>query len=305
MLIRAIAHRMLQLLRESALFFFQTRIYRAAGQPDGGCRLVEQINRLVRQKPVCQIPAGKLHRRLHRLVRNADAVVLLKPRTKPLQNAQRLLLRRLAHQHLPEPALQRCILFNVLSILLQRRRADELNLAPPERRFEKICRVYRALGAARADNRVHLVDKENHVPRPADLRENVTDALFKLAAVFGPRQNTCQIEPIELLSHQSLRRLSARQPLRQRLDNCSLPHARFSDERGVILVLAAQNLLNLAELTFAPDDRLHSRRLFNHIFTILLQQSHACLPPLLRLLRRAERSKGFGKNAVRLNAAAL
>ena len=47
------------------------------------------------------------------------------------------------------------------------------------------------------------------------------------------------------------------------------------------------------------------RRLFNHIFTILLQQSHACLPPLLRLLRRAERSKGFGKNAVRLNAAAL
>ena len=57
MLIRAIAHRMLQLLRESALFFFQTRIYRAAGQPDGGCRLVEQINRLVRQKPVCQIPA--------------------------------------------------------------------------------------------------------------------------------------------------------------------------------------------------------------------------------------------------------
>lgn len=90
MLIRAIAHRMLQLLRESALFFFQTRIYRAAGQPDGGCRLVEQINRLVRQKPVCQIPAGKLHRRLHRLVRNADAVVLLKPRTKPLQNAQRL-----------------------------------------------------------------------------------------------------------------------------------------------------------------------------------------------------------------------
>ena len=152
---------------------------------------------------------------------------------------------------------------------------------------------------------MHLVDKENHVPRPANLREDVTDALFKLAAVFGPRQNTCQIEPIELLSHQSLRRLSARQPLRQRLDNRSLPHARFSDERGVILVLAAQNLLNLAELPFAPDDRLHSRRLFNHIFTILLQQSHACLPPLLRLLRRAERSKGFGKNAVRLNAAAL
>ena len=60
---------------------------------------------------------------------------------------------------------------------------------------------------------MHLIDKENEVPRPADFRQNVPDALFKLAAVFCPGQNACHIEPVEPLSQKPLRRLTGGEPL--------------------------------------------------------------------------------------------
>ena len=152
---------------------------------------------------------------------------------------------------------------------------------------------------------MHLVDKENEVPRPADLRQNVPDALFKLAAVFCPGQDTCHIEPVEPLSQKPLRRLSARQPLRQSLNDRGLSNAGLSDQSGIVLILAAENLLHLAELALPADDRLHARRFFYHILAILLQQSHTDLPPLLRLRPRMQRSIGFRKHAIEFRAVFL
>ena len=134
-LIRPIAHGLLEFLRKAVLFFFQPRIGIPARQPNGGRRLINQINRLVRQKPVGQIPARELDRRGHRLVRDADAVVPLKPRAKAAQDLNRLLFCRLAHEDLPEPPLQRRVLFDVLAVLLERRRADNLHLAAAKGRL--------------------------------------------------------------------------------------------------------------------------------------------------------------------------
>ena len=67
-LIRSIAHGLLEFLRKTALFFFQPRIGIPARQPNGGRRFIYQINRLVRQKPVGQIPARELDRRRQCLV---------------------------------------------------------------------------------------------------------------------------------------------------------------------------------------------------------------------------------------------
>ena len=67
-LIRSIAHGLFKFLRKMALFFFHPRIGIPARQPNGGRRLINQINRLVRQKPVGQIPARELDRRRQCLV---------------------------------------------------------------------------------------------------------------------------------------------------------------------------------------------------------------------------------------------
>ena len=56
-LIRPIAHGLLEFLRKAVLFFFQPRIVIPARQPNGGRRFIYQIDRLVRQKTVGQIAA--------------------------------------------------------------------------------------------------------------------------------------------------------------------------------------------------------------------------------------------------------
>ena len=152
---------------------------------------------------------------------------------------------------------------------------------------------------------MHLIDKENEVPRPADLRQNVPDALFKLTAIFRACQDARHIEPVKPFPKKPLRRLSARQPLRQSLNDRSLSNAGLSDQSGIVLILAAENLLHLAELALPSDDRLHARRFFYHILAILLQQSHTDLPPLLRLRPRIQRSIGFRKHAIEFRAVFL
>ena len=67
-LIRSIAHGLLEFLRKAVLFFFQPRIVIPARQPHGGRRFIYQIDRLVRQKPVGQIAARELDRRRQCLV---------------------------------------------------------------------------------------------------------------------------------------------------------------------------------------------------------------------------------------------
>ena len=152
---------------------------------------------------------------------------------------------------------------------------------------------------------MHLIDKENEVPRPADLRQNVPDALFKLTAIFRACQDARHIEPVKPFPKKPLRRLSARQSLGQGLDDRGLAHARLSDERRIVLILAAEDLLHLAELALPADDWLHARRFFYHILAILLQQSHTDLPPLLRLRPRMQRSVGFRKHAIEFRAVFL
>jgi hypothetical protein len=71
-----------------------------------------------------------------------------------VQNVDRLLDRRLAHEHRLEAALERRVLLDVLAVLVKRRRADYVQLAAGERRLEHVRGVHRPLGGARAHDGV-------------------------------------------------------------------------------------------------------------------------------------------------------
>ena len=68
---------------------------------------------------------------------------------------------RLADVHRREAPLERRVLLDVLAVLVERRRADAAQLAAREQRLQQVRRVDRALGRARADDRVQLVDEED------------------------------------------------------------------------------------------------------------------------------------------------
>ena len=75
--------------------------------------------------------------------------------------------RRLAHQHLLEAALERGVLLDALAVLVERGGADQAQLAAGQHRLDHVAGVHRALGVARADDRVQLVDERDDLARPS------------------------------------------------------------------------------------------------------------------------------------------
>ena len=86
-----------------------------------------------------------------------DLVALL----QPAQDRDRVLDARLVDHDRLEAALERGVLLDVLAVLVERRRADRAQLAAGEHRLEQVGGVDGALGGARADDRVQLVEEQD------------------------------------------------------------------------------------------------------------------------------------------------
>src|SRR5204862_161741 len=95
--------------------------------------------------------------------------------------------RRLLDANLLEAPLEGRVALEVLAVLVERRRADRLQLAAREGRLEDRGRVDRALGRARADEVVQLVDEQDDVAPLHDLLHDLLEALLELAAVLRSR----------------------------------------------------------------------------------------------------------------------
>ena len=83
-----------------------------------------------------------------------------------LQDADGFLLCGFLHAHRLKPALQRGIPLHVFAVFGDRSGTDQLNLSPGQGRFQNIGRVYRSLRAACSDDRMHLIQKQDHLPLP-------------------------------------------------------------------------------------------------------------------------------------------
>src|ERR1019366_8132075 len=114
-------------------------------------------------------------------------MVLLVERPDAVQDLDGLGQRRLVDPDRLEAALQRRVLLDVLAVLLQRGRADALDLTARQRGLEDVPRVDGSFRGASADQGVQLVDDENDLARRANLVEDFLEALLELAAIFRAR----------------------------------------------------------------------------------------------------------------------
>jgi len=234
----------------------QLRRGRLRLHPHAGGRLIHQVDRLVGQKAVVDIPVRELHRGGQRLVGDAELVVRLVARAQTAQDRERILGARLTDGDRLEPALERRVLLNIFAVFPQRRRADDADLAAAQRRLDDVRRVHGALGAARADDGVQLVDEEDHVAAPHDLLQQILDALLKFAAVLRARDHARQIERQDALVQQLLRHVRERDLLREALRHGRLADARLTDEHRVVLRPARKDLDRAGDLVLAPDHRV-------------------------------------------------
>jgi hypothetical protein len=143
-------------LLELGLALLQLGRPAGTAQPHARRRLVDQVDRLVREVPPADVAVRHLGRRHVRLVRDGHLVVRLEAVPKPPQDDDRLLDGRLGDDDRLEPPLQGRIFLDVLLVLVECGRANEVQLAARELRLERVRDVQPALAAAaaRPDDRV-------------------------------------------------------------------------------------------------------------------------------------------------------
>ncbi len=218
--------------------------------------LVDEVDRLVRQEAVADVAVGQLGRRHQGRVGDRHAVVGLVAVAQTLEDLDRVAERGLGHLDRLEPALQRGVLLEVLAVLVERGRADGLQLAPGQHRLQDAGGVDRALGGTRTDQRVELVDEQDDVAARADLLEHLLQALLEVTAVAGTGDQRAQVEGVELLVLEGLGHLALDDLLGQALDNGGLADAGLADQDGVVLGPAGQDLHDPLDLLVAPDHRV-------------------------------------------------
>ena len=164
--------------------------------------------------------------------------------------------RRLLDPDLLEAPLERGVALEVLAVLVERRRADRLQLAAGQRRLQDRGRVDRALGRARADEIVELVDEQDDVAALGDLLHDLLQALLELAAVLRAGDESREVERVDLLALQELGHLVRRDPGGEALDDGGLADAGLADQHRVVLRAPRQDLHDALDLRLAADDRV-------------------------------------------------
>ena len=170
-------------------------------------------------------------------------MVHLEALAQAAQDRDRVLDRRLVDQHRLEAALERGVLLDVPAVLVERGRADAVQLAAREHRLEHVAGVHRALGRAGADDRVQLVDEQQDPALAGlDLLQHRLQPLLELAAVLRAGDQRAHVEREDRLVLEPLGHVAADDPLREALDDRGLADARVADQHRVVLRLARQDL---------------------------------------------------------------
>ncbi len=224
-------------------------------EPAGG--LVDEIDGLVGQLPAGDVTRGEFRRGHQRGVANANAMVDLVALFEAAQDRNGVVQRRLAHHHGLEAPFECLVLLDVLAVLVERGGADAAQIPARQGRLEHVGGVHRALGPARADQRVQLVDEQNDLAVGAgDLLQHRLQAVLELAAVLGARDERAQIERLDALVLERFGYVARGYPLRDALDDGGLAHAGLADEHRVVLGAPGKHLHGPANFLVAADDRI-------------------------------------------------
>src|SRR6185437_5733041 len=274
--------------------------FRRHAQARGG--LVHEVNRLVGQEAIGDVAIGQGCRGDDGTIGDAHAVVDLVLLLDTAQDRDRVLDRRLADEYRLKAPRQRRVLLDVLAILVERGRADAMQLAARQRRLQHVGRVHRAFCLAGAHQRVELVDEDDDLPlRRGDLGQHRLEPLLELAAELGAGDERAEVERQQALLLEAVGHVAMRDAQRQPFDDRRLADAGLADEHRVVLGAAGEDLDRAANFLVAADDRVelafarHGRqiaRVFLERVVTLLGARAGRRPTFAHFLDRAIQSPG-------------
>ena len=205
-----------------------------------GTRLVDHIDRLVRQFAVVNIAHGKIDRRLDRFIGVAKLVIILEVRLQALEDFHRVFRRGFVHVDLLEAAHKRAVLFEVLAIFLVGRGADATDRAGGQCGLQEVGRIHRAAGScSRADHGVNFVDEHDCVGMRFEFLDDLLETLFEVAAVARACKQRAHVERKHGRAAKHFGHVFSHDAEREAFRDRGLADAGISDIKRVVLLAAA------------------------------------------------------------------
>ena len=102
-----------------------------------------------------------------------------------------------------------------------------------------------------------LIDEQDDVAGGLDLADEALDALLELAAELGARDEGGHVQQEDLLIPQAGGHLALGNALGNALGDGGLADAGLTDQAGVVLLAAAQDLDGAVNFAVAADDAVH------------------------------------------------
>ena len=218
-----------------------------------GSRFVNQVDCLVGQIAVGDITRTEFYRSFDRFVGNLNLVVSFVTVAQTFEDGDRVLFARLSDLDGLEAAFEGGVLLDILAVLFEGRRADNLEVAARQRGLEDISRVGGAFCRAGADDGVQLVDEEDDVLALLDLFDRVLDTILEVAAILGTGDHTGEIKCDNALVTQVLGYFAVGYLQRQSFGDGRLADAGLADQTGVVFGAAGKDLDDALDLFISAD----------------------------------------------------
>ena len=223
---------------------------------DAGCRFVHDVDGLVRQIAVGNVPCRQFDGGSYGVVRDTGLVEGFVAVAQAEEDGHGVVFRRFADQDGLETAGQSGIFFKVFLVFVDGRSADALQVAPGQGRFEDIGCIHGPFDGTGADELVDFVDEEDDGIVLFDDVKDALDPFFKFAAVLGTGDDAGQVEGENALVQQAVRHVAVDDALGQAFGNGRLADARCANEDRIVLGPAAEDLDDPADFLFPADDRV-------------------------------------------------
>ena len=177
------------------------------------------------------------------------------------------------NQDFLKTAFQCPVFFYILSVFIQRRGPNTLNLSASQGRFQHIGCIQASAGTSRTDNGMDFIYKQDYILILGQFIEYSFHPLLKLPTVFCSRYNGSDVQCNDPFAKQHPGYLLLHNTYGQPFRNSRFPDPRFTYQYRVILFPPAQDLCQTFYLIFTPHNRIKRTlfRRFGNIDTEIVQ----------------------------------
>ncbi len=227
-----------------------------------GTGFIDNINSLVGQEAIMDIAGGHFDSGFKNLVGEAYLMEVLIVLPHALENLYTFFHSGFINHDGLEPSLQRRILFDMLTVVLQSGGADDLHIPAGQSGLQNIGGVHgSAFGLSGTHNIVHLVNNQYDIMLGLGLVNNSLHTGLKLASELGAGHNACQIQKVDLLIQELGRYLAFHNAESQPLGDGRLAHAGLTQKNGVVFGSAVKNLHNPFNFLVTAYNPINASRL--------------------------------------------